>query len=58
MDIFYFDLDADLSPVFNWNVKQLFVYVTAEYKSKTNELNQVVIWDKIVLDKEDKHQES
>jgi hypothetical protein len=29
-------LDADLSSVFNWNVKQLFVYVTAEYETEAN----------------------
>ena len=28
-------VDADLSSVFNWNVKQLFVYVVAEYTSST-----------------------
>ena len=43
-----FDLHADLRPAFNWNVKQLFVFVVAEYRSKTNPLNQVVIWDKII----------
>lgn len=43
-----FDLNADLNPLFNWNVKQLFLYLTAEYKTKDNELNQVVLWDKIV----------
>ncbi|CAH0478656.1 unnamed protein product [Peronospora belbahrii] len=47
-----FDLDADLSSVFNWNVKQLFVYVVAEFKSTTNSRNEVVIWDKIVQTKE------
>lgn len=47
-----FDLDADLSSVFNWNVKQLFVYVVAEYSSPRNALNRVVIWDKIVQTKE------
>jgi signal peptidase complex subunit 3 len=26
-----FDLDADLSGLFNWNTKQVFVYVSAEY---------------------------
>jgi len=31
-----FNLDADLSSVFHWNVKQLFVFVTAEYTTKTN----------------------
>jgi len=48
-----FDLDADLSPAFNWNIKQLFVFVVAEYKSKTNPLNQVVVWDKVIERKED-----
>ncbi|KAI9916676.1 hypothetical protein PsorP6_018246 [Peronosclerospora sorghi] len=47
-----FDLDADLSSVFNWNVKQLFVYVVAEFQSASNARNQVVIWDKIVQTKE------
>ena len=34
--------------VFNWNVKQLFVYVTAEYETEANTLNQVVVWDQII----------
>lgn len=44
-----FDLQADLTPLFNWNVKELFIFVTAEYKTETNALNQVVLWDKILL---------
>lgn len=36
-----FDLQTDLSGLFNWNVKQLFLYLTAEYKTDNNELNQV-----------------
>ena len=36
-----FDLEVDLNPVFNWNVKQLFVYLAAEYETKKNEMNQV-----------------
>jgi signal peptidase complex subunit 3 len=89
-----FDLECDLSSVFNWcvrgavrcavqcetaarcelsatrfsidhlavcvvcmracrNVKQLFVMVTAEYATKSNKLNQVVIWDQIVERPED-----
>lgn len=44
-----FDLKADLTSLFNWNVKELFLYLTAEYKTKDNELNQVVLWDKILL---------
>ncbi|GAB6029964.1 hypothetical protein CHUAL_005659 [Chamberlinius hualienensis] len=43
-----FNLKADLNPLFNWNTKQLFLYLTAEYKTQQNVLNQVVIWDKII----------
>ena len=43
-----FDLQADLTPLFNWNVKQLFLYLTAEYETKNNVVNQVVLWDKII----------
>ena len=34
------DVDADLAPAFNWNVKQLFAFVVAEYETKTNPVNQ------------------
>nr|CAD7423903.1 unnamed protein product [Timema monikensis] len=44
-----FDLQTDLTHLFNWNVKQLFLYLTAEYKTPNNQLNQVVLWDKIIL---------
>jgi len=44
-----FDLQADLNPLFNWNVKQLFLYLTAEYVTPNNAVNQVVLWDKIIL---------
>lgn len=44
-----FDLETDLSGLFNWNVKELFLYLTAEYVTEENELNQVVLWDKILL---------
>lgn len=37
-----------MTPAFHWNIKQLFVYVVASYKSETNPKNQIVIWDKIV----------
>ena len=39
-----FDLQADLNPLFNWNVKQLFLYLTAEYETPNNKLNQVKIF--------------
>ncbi|CAI5446312.1 unnamed protein product [Caenorhabditis angaria] len=43
-----FSISADFSKLFNWNVKQLFVYLVAEYQSKNNAINQVVLWDRIV----------
>uniref|UniRef100_A0A6I8PWZ5 Signal peptidase complex subunit 3 n=1 Tax=Xenopus tropicalis TaxID=8364 RepID=A0A6I8PWZ5_XENTR len=44
-----FDINADLQPIFDWNVKQLFIYLSAEYATRSNTLNQVVLWDKIIL---------
>lgn len=35
-------LDADLSPAFSWNTKQLFVFVQAEYE--TEEVRCLVGW--------------
>jgi len=48
-----FDIDADLSSVFNWNTKQLFVFLVAEYASTSNRKNEVVIWDAIIRTKEE-----
>ncbi|KAG8901789.1 hypothetical protein FRB99_005106 [Tulasnella sp. 403] len=49
-----FNLTADLEPLFNWNTKQLFVYITAEYdQQKTDVHNQVVIWDGIIRKRKD-----
>lgn len=41
---------VDLTPLFNWNTKQLFVYVVASYPSSSsaNETSQAVIWDTII----------
>ncbi|GAM36244.1 microsomal signal peptidase subunit [Talaromyces pinophilus] len=48
-----FDLDADFSPLFNWNTKQLFVYVLASYPASSpageNPHNsEAIIWDMII----------
>ena len=43
-----FDINADMNPAFHWNVKQLFVYVVASYETPSKEINDVVIWDKII----------
>ncbi|KAJ8071223.1 hypothetical protein OCU04_001558 [Sclerotinia nivalis] len=47
-----FSLDADFSSLFNWNTKQLFVYVSASWPSNSSEPtildNEAVIWDTII----------
>jgi len=48
-----FNISADLTPLFNWNTKQLFLYVGAEYESADGTKNDVVIWDRIVRRKQD-----
>jgi len=44
-----FGIKVNLGEVFNWNVKEIFLYLTAEYTTEQNALNQVVLWDKIVM---------
>ncbi|KAH7033115.1 signal peptidase subunit-domain-containing protein [Microdochium trichocladiopsis] len=56
--IIKFSLDADLSSLFTWNTKQVFVYVTADWTTtsktgktataSTNQTNSAVIWDAII----------
>ncbi|KAF9437303.1 hypothetical protein BGZ76_001309 [Entomortierella beljakovae] len=41
-------IDADLSSLFHWNTKQLFVYAVAEYSTPTHPKNQIVLWDTII----------
>ncbi|RKF56854.1 Microsomal signal peptidase subunit 3 [Golovinomyces cichoracearum] len=45
-----FSLSTDLSSLFNWNTKQLFVYVTASWPNSTSTeiSNEAVIWDTII----------
>ncbi|KAI9015805.1 signal peptidase 22kDa subunit [Phycomyces nitens] len=48
-----FDVDADFTPLFNWNTKQIFVTVVAEYESPSHNRNSVVLWDRIIGRKDD-----
>lgn len=43
-------INADLSSAFNWNTKQLYVYVTGSYTTLKNVRNEVTIWDTIVTE--------
>ncbi|KAI8816437.1 signal peptidase 22kDa subunit [Fimicolochytrium jonesii] len=49
----HFNVTADLSPIWNWNTKQLFVYLVAEYETPSHSTNQIMLWDDIILTKED-----
>ncbi|KAJ3326597.1 DNA ligase (ATP) [Blyttiomyces sp. JEL0837] len=53
LGIVNFKGEADLSSLFTWNTKQLFVYVVVEYSTKTHKTNQIVIWDDIITKKDD-----
>ncbi|XP_039813267.1 probable signal peptidase complex subunit 3 [Panicum virgatum] len=47
-----FNVSANLESLFTWNTKQVFVFLTAEYKNAKNSLNQISLWDHIIPDKE------
>eukprot|EP01111_Echinosteliopsis_oligospora_P013844 TRINITY_DN5071_c0_g1_i1.p1 TRINITY_DN5071_c0_g1~~TRINITY_DN5071_c0_g1_i1.p1 ORF type:complete len:173 (+),score=35.06 TRINITY_DN5071_c0_g1_i1:84-602(+) len=44
-----FNVAADLTPLFNWNTREVFIYVVAEYETKSHKKNAVVLWDQIVF---------
>ncbi|CAF0750252.1 unnamed protein product [Adineta steineri] len=48
LGIVQLNMDMNLNPLFDWNVKQLFLYLIAEYVTPANSLNQVILWDKII----------
>ena len=43
-----FDIEIDTEPLWNWNMKQLYLWVQVDYQTDKNNLNEVTIWDKIV----------
>lgn len=47
-----FDLDADFTQMWTWNIHHMYVYVVAEYQTETHRRNEVVIWDAILSGKE------
>ncbi|GJP39608.1 hypothetical protein CLOM_g23961 [Closterium sp. NIES-68] len=47
------NITANLTSVFTWNTKQLFVFVTADFSTPKHPLNQVSLWDAIIERKED-----
>ncbi|GMM49434.1 signal peptidase complex subunit [Starmerella bacillaris] len=50
---FAFDMDVDLTGLFNWNTKQVYAYVTIDYDTMSTSSglinqNSLVIWDTII----------
>jgi signal peptidase complex subunit 3 len=41
-------MDLDVAPLFNWNVKQLFLYVLADYVTADGKPTSQVVWDVII----------
>ncbi|GJJ06183.1 hypothetical protein Clacol_000372 [Clathrus columnatus] len=50
---FQFDFEGDLTSLFDYNTKQLFLYLTAEYYNAQGVKNNVVLWDRIIRRKKD-----
>eukprot|EP00271_Cylindrocystis_brebissonii_P015615 TRINITY_DN38568_c0_g1_i1.p1 TRINITY_DN38568_c0_g1~~TRINITY_DN38568_c0_g1_i1.p1 ORF type:complete len:202 (+),score=18.45 TRINITY_DN38568_c0_g1_i1:420-1025(+) len=46
------EFKADLTSLFSWNTKQVYVFICAEYATPRNSYNQVVLWDRIIEEKE------
>jgi len=44
-----FDLNVDIQPLFNWNVKVVFLYLTVDYSTDQSLINTAVVWDKIIM---------
>mmetsp|Transcript_4945 Transcript_4945/g.7330 ORF Transcript_4945/g.7330 Transcript_4945/m.7330 type:complete len:192 (-) Transcript_4945:33-608(-) len=53
--LMYLNIDFDLSPLFHWNTKQCFIYITASYDTDEDRHSGIVIWDKIVRYNEPKN---
>ncbi|CAI8498820.1 unnamed protein product [Pichia kudriavzevii] len=53
---FKFDIVADFSDLVDWNTKQIFTYVYVElddvFGSDDNKSNKLVVWDKILTEKD------
>ncbi|KAI9013091.1 signal peptidase 22kDa subunit [Gaertneriomyces semiglobifer] len=45
-----FSINADLTPLWHWNTKEVFVYLTVDYAT-SQQVNQLVLWDRIILSK-------
>ena len=44
-----FDIEFDSRPLWNWNTKQLYLYLVCTYQTENNDINDVTIWDKYII---------
>mmetsp|Transcript_4195 Transcript_4195/g.3944 ORF Transcript_4195/g.3944 Transcript_4195/m.3944 type:complete len:135 (-) Transcript_4195:34-438(-) len=51
---FKFNLQSDLTGVFDWNTYDLFAFLTVEYESNDGRKTEVTVWDDIILRKNTK----
>ena len=45
------NLTANLQDSFTWNTRQIYLWLTAEYRTEKNQLNQAVFWNWIIESK-------
>ncbi|KAG4301907.1 hypothetical protein PCANB_002052 [Pneumocystis canis] len=49
-----FNIDTDITSLFNWNTKQVFIYIVASYASSKNyPHNEIILWNYIIRNKKD-----
>ncbi|KAJ1913367.1 Signal peptidase complex subunit [Tieghemiomyces parasiticus] len=48
-----FDIESHAASLFNWNTKQVFMMLVAEYETPENSVNKVVLWDSIIQTPQD-----
>ena len=46
--VVFLDVEADFTPAFNWNTKQVYVYAVAHYENARMSRNEVTLWDTIL----------
>lgn len=47
----WIDLSVDLREEFTWMTKQLFLFVTVDFETPENHVNQMVMWSHIITSK-------
>jgi hypothetical protein len=50
--VLLFDFDLDMSKLFDWNCKQVFLFIEASYTAPGRPSNRAILWDDVVHTKE------